>query len=174
MARLVGGSYNPTTTTDHRRLLTFARGEAGRRFCPAQRAHPGTHSTEEPVGAGRMPYEDHVHQDDTALEDWAITDELTRRIGRDVLAVGYLDLLTMPLEARSGGAAGTWPYPLDCGLLDSVLEGRNTDETARNVNDLQRWPATRQTRQELDRSALEASGSMLDALAQNEVGNCSS
>lgn len=139
MANLLDVDYRKPLTARTATLLTFARAEAGRRFCPEQAAHPGKPAPV-PDGPGRFFVRDFVNLHHSALPvNWGYGSAFGRgtfTLDRETTALAYVDIL-------SGYARMVWkqwPVHIDCDHVREFLTDATIRETATNVRGLATLP----------------------------------
>ncbi len=166
LAQALGVRWEPPANDRRRRLLTFARDEAARRFCPQQAAAPGRAVPKSVTTAARMPGND-AGADvlDSALPvvfspAWSPVGGGTR-IGGDELRLAYVGILVGSAQVDS---LRTWPVALDCWLIEDqgLLQPAEISETADNIRELMRLGST--TKQEASRDATDFAAGSFDLL----------
>ncbi|MFE9959200.1 hypothetical protein [Micromonospora sp. NPDC005299] len=138
LARRLGVGFVPPVDRRKQRLLTFARDEAGRRFCPRQVASPGQHIPDSVSTAARLPGGGKgVDVLDTALPAYYSPGYLpgigggTDSIGGDDLRLAYVGILVG--SARVNERA--WPTALDCYLVEDLLRPAEVIEYASRLRE---------------------------------------
>ncbi|MCG5446159.1 hypothetical protein NIE79_004726 [Micromonospora sp. NIE79] len=122
LARRLGVKWAPPVDRRKQRLLTFARDEAGRRFCPQQAASPGRRIPEGVSTAAQLPGGGNgVNVLDTALPIYYTPGRGlgvgTHSIGGAELRLAYVGILVGSARVNQR----TWPTALDCNLVEDLL-----------------------------------------------------
>ncbi|MET8310758.1 hypothetical protein [Micromonospora sp. NPDC005173] len=138
LARRLGVKWEPPVDRRKQRLLTFARDEAGRRFCPRQAASPGRRVPDGVSTAARLPGGgDGVDVLDTALPAYYSPGYLpgfgggTDSIGGDDLRLAYVGILVGSARVKQRN----WPTALDCDLVEDLLRPAEVIEYASRLRE---------------------------------------
>ncbi|MET8352662.1 hypothetical protein [Micromonospora sp. NPDC005206] len=136
LARRLGVKWAPPVDRRKQRLLTFARDEAGRRFCLRQAASPGRRIPDGVSTAARLPGGgDGVNVLDTALPIYYSAGfgigVGTHSVGGDDLRLAYVGILVGSAQLKQRN----WPTALDCDVVEDLLRPAEVIEYASRLRE---------------------------------------
>ncbi|MFG1740254.1 hypothetical protein ACGFLT_19715 [Micromonospora chalcea] len=166
LAKLLGVRWEFPVNDRKRRLLTFAREEAGRRFCQAQADAPGRPVPRSVAAAGRMPGKRGVADVlDSALPvgyspAWMPGGGGGTNIGGADLRLAYVGILVGSAQVQ----VRYWPTALPCSLIEEqgLLQPKEISETATNIRELMKSGIT--TRREAMKKATDFAAGSFDLM----------